>query len=277
VSDATGVVISRQDAPRDAIVATVTPGRVNTIYALVGDLFAYGCIAGFLFLTALSLRRTYGGRAPTSVGARMPAVGQVAMVMLASCFLAITSAAQEQTALARADAALESCIAAAKNNDEPGCKTAADQADRGYDEAERSGAAKAHVLTGRARVLSQCRVRYAGFLQQPGLVKRSIALLQQAIAADPNHTLAHYTLAMNYYHAPKVFGQTDDALGELELIVKRWGTRRDLPVVGDAYFFLGRVYERLGRTKDAEATWKKGAELFPANARLKRAAGGPAT
>jgi tetratricopeptide (TPR) repeat protein len=126
-------------------------------------------------------------------------------------------------------------------------------------------------------VLSQCRTRHAGFLQQPGIVKRSIGLLQQAIAADPNHTLAHYTLALNYYNAPKMFGQTDEALRELELIVQKWGTRRDLTIVGDAYFFLGRVYERLDRPKDAEATWKKGAELFPANARLKRAVTGSST
>jgi apolipoprotein N-acyltransferase len=271
VSDSYGVVLSRQDAPRDALVATVKPDRVATIYGRFGDFFAYLCIGGFLFLAARAIRSRRVRRSRAARSKRVPALAGAAVLLLGPAF-AQDGHAQQKVPLAEAEAALETCIVATRNNDQAKAKSSADRADELYAEAERSGARTADVLTGRARVLSQCRVRHASFLQQPGLVKQSIALLQRAIAADPDHIVAHYTLAMNYYSAPKIFGQSGNALRELELIIRRWGDRRDLAVIGDSYYFLGRMYERQGRTKEAQAAWKRGAELFPANSRLKRAA-----
>jgi predicted amidohydrolase len=168
ISDGAGVVISQQDAPRDAVVATVTPGRMTTAYGLFGDWFAYGCIAGFVVLIArASGPRTSGNPGGALLATRM-AAARAAILVVGCCLVAVTSGAQEKSPLASANGALEACIASAKSNDEAATTAAADQADRLYAEAERSGAPKAHVLTGRARVLSQCRTRHAGFLQQPG-------------------------------------------------------------------------------------------------------------
>jgi tetratricopeptide (TPR) repeat protein len=271
VADPYGVVLSRQDAPRDGLVAMVNPGRVATIYGRFGDFFAYLCIGGFLLLAARAIQSRRMTPASAARSNRVPALAGAAILVLGTVF-AHEGHAQQKAPLAEAEAALETCIAATKNNDQMKAKSSADRADQLYAEAERAGARAADVLTGRARVLSQCRVRSANFLQQPGIVRQSIALLRRAIEADPNHIVARYTLAMNYYYAPKIFGQSDNALRELELIIKKWGDRRDLEVIGDSHYFLGRLYERQGRTKEAQAAWKRGAELFPANSRLKRAA-----
>jgi tetratricopeptide (TPR) repeat protein len=267
IADARGMLLHAQDAPRDAVVGEVVPARLDTLYGRFGDYFAWLCLALFGALAARA-RSAQRSNAPHTSAPAAPALVTAALVTCA--FHLPMNASAQSRPLGAAEAALEECIAAAKRKDNAETTKGADKADQLYGEAERAGAAKADVLTGRARVLSQCRAPAATFLQQPGIIKRSIALLEQAIAADPNHVVAHYTLGLNYYHAPKFFGQTENALRQFELIVNRWGKRRDLAVVGDAYFFVGRVYQRLGRGEDAAAAWRKGSELFPHNARLKR-------
>jgi hypothetical protein len=77
---------------------------------------------------------------------------------------------------------------------------------------------------------------------------------------------------MNHDATPRVFGQTGNALREMEWIVRQWGERANLPLVADAYLYLGLLYQRTGREADAHETWRVGAALLPTDEALRRRA-----
>lgn len=175
------------------------------------------------------------------------------------------AAAQDAPALATADAALSTCAAAAQAKDEALASSQADAATRLYDQLIGSGTRVADALTGKARVISQCRMAFAPMMRKGALIEDSNDLLQRALAMDSLHFAARFTLAMNYFHTPEFLGRTDDALRELEKLRTYFGDR-PIPPMADVFLMLGDVHTRKGRKTDAVNAWRRGRELFPARA-----------
>lgn len=131
------------------------------------------------------------------------------------------------------------------------------------------------ALVIRARVRTQCRIPFAPAMRQGELIGEANELLERALEMDAQHLVARFMLGMNHYRAPAFLGRTDAAVRELERVLRDHGTRAE-PLVASAYLYLGELYERQRRSELAAQTWRRGAEQFPSDARLREKAGLPA-
>jgi hypothetical protein len=123
-------------------------------------------------------------------------------------------------------------------------------------------------LVGEARVLLQCRIPFAAFMEQGALSARASEILRDALELDSTHWEARFLLGVNYFHNPEFMGLTDDAIREFEILLGQQGDRADFPDMAAPYVYLGDLYVRVGRPEDARAVWQRGAALFPENAGL---------
>jgi hypothetical protein len=166
------------------------------------------------------------------------------------------------------DAALEECSRAAQSGDRAGARAAAARAEAAFRAELRARPADAEPRVGLARVVSQCRIRFANFMSAGRMIGESNRLLEEALELDPRHWAARYTLALNHFHAPEFLGRTKDAIQHLELLREQQGGRNDIPQMAGTFVHLGDLYVRVGRREDARRAWEDGARLFPENAAL---------
>lgn len=178
--------------------------------------------------------------------------------------------AEARAVLAAADSALERCGMAARERRGTEAAGEADRADGLYRSVESDPAAGADALTGRARILVQCRIPFANFMAQGSLVNQANEFLERALSLDSTHVGARFSLAVNHYAVPAFLGRTGDGIREFERLIAQLGDRTDVPVLATAHLYLGELYERAGRPDDALATWRRGADRFPDHAGLRR-------
>jgi vitamin B12 transporter len=138
-----------------------------------------------------------------------------------------------------------------------------------------AGSHPVDALVIRARVRTQCHVPFASLMRRGELVAEANALLERALALDPRHLVARFTLGMNHFHAPAFMGRTDAAVRELERVLRDHGDRTEA-IIALTYLHLGELYERQGRRALSAQTWRRGAERFPSHAGLQEKAGSPA-
>jgi hypothetical protein len=161
-----------------------------------------------------------------------------------------------------ADSALNACAAAAERSDEKAAEEFAASADAAFDALITTGRV-ADGYTGKARVISQCRVPFAPLMRKIPLIDEGNKMLERAIAIDSMHFAARFTLALNHYHVPEMFGRTDAAITQLEKL-NEIARGRAIPPMATVYLFLGDAYMRKGRKDDAVAAWRWGLDMFPA-------------
>ena len=75
-----------------------------------------------------------------------------------------------------------------------------------------------------------------------------IEILKGFLAENPNDSFSRYALALEFIK----LGQNDDALREFETV------KSNDPAYVATYFQLGQLYSKLGRTHDAEKTFRSG-------------------
>lgn len=160
----------------------------------------------------------------------------------------------------QAGAALSRCDVAAQAQD--GTAAGAAAADAEQVAAALGAGYEADALVIRAQILTRCRIPFAGFMQQGALVEESNQLLERALALAPHHLGAQFTLGMNHYHTPEFLGRTGAAVAAFERVLADHGEEDDERVAA-AYYYLGVLYERMGRSGEATTTWRKGAKRFP--------------
>ncbi len=172
-------------------------------------------------------------------------------------------------------ASLVLCAEAAEAGNQPEASTAADEAWSGLEAWRQARPDAPGPLVGQARVLLQCRIPFAAFMEQGALSARASEVLRAALELDPTHWEARFLLGVNYFHNPEFMGLTDDAIQEFETLLEQQGERADFPDMAAPYIYLGDLYARVGRPADARATWERGAALFPDDPGLaERLAGG---
>ncbi|HJR53435.1 MAG TPA: hypothetical protein VJ982_06950 [Gemmatimonadota bacterium] len=159
--------------------------------------------------------------------------------------------------------AVARCIAAAEAGNQPLATAAADTAWSGLEAWRAAEPESPEPLVGQARVLLQCRIAFAPFMEQGALSARASAILQEALELDPTHWQGRYLLGINYFHNPEFMGLTDDAITQFETLLAQQGERADFPEMAGPWVYLGDLYARVGREADARATWEHGAALFP--------------
>ncbi len=168
-----------------------------------------------------------------------------------------------------ANGALAACITAAEAKQENEAKAQADRADKLFAALESQPGRAADALTGRARVLAQCRVPFASFMRQGALVEESMELARRALAIDAAHLGARFILGADLYHMPAFLNRTDEAIATFEELIARHGTVDDFEV-RTSYIWLGDLYERAKRPADAVRVWRAGLARFPGDASLER-------
>jgi Tfp pilus assembly protein PilF len=80
------------------------------------------------------------------------------------------------------------------------------------------------------------------------LMINRIEILKGFLEENPNDSFSRYALALEYAK----LGQNDDALREFETV------KTSDPGYVATYFQLGQLYQKLGRTHDAEKTFRTG-------------------
>ena len=174
-------------------------------------------------------------------------------------------------------AALAQCAEEAGAGDQAAASAAADEAWSGLEAWAEARPQDPGPLVGQASLLLQCRIPFATFMEQGALSARASEILRQALELDPAHWEARFLLAVNYFHNPEFMGLTDDAILEFETLLQQQGERTDFAEMAAPYVYLGDLYARVGRPADAQATWERGAALFPDDPRLaERLAADPA-
>ena len=167
-----------------------------------------------------------------------------------------------------ADSALAECSRAAGAKNAAAASTAADRAERLYRARLAAEPRSVEARVGIARVIGECRIGFADFMSKARLSGESVELLKAALAIDGTHWTARYALAMNYFQMPAFLGRTDDAVRELELLVAQQGTRNAPAILAQPFLRLGELYLRQNHTAEALAIWRRGAGLFPGEARF---------
>lgn len=166
----------------------------------------------------------------------------------------------------RAEAALDACAKAAREGRQQAAREAADSAESLFRTLEEGGD-PVTGMTGRARVLSQCRIPSANFMRQGALLEDSNELLEAALRIDPTAVVTRFTLGMNHYHSPGFLGRTDDAIRAFERLLADHGGRADMPIMNEAHLRLGELYLRAGQPEKTREVWSRGARTFPDSAK----------
>lgn len=175
--------------------------------------------------------------------------------------------AQEAGTMDSALAGLQACVTAAEAQNEAEAKSAADRADGLFRELEKTDELRADALTGRARILTQCRIPFAPFMRQGELVQESMDLAQSALAVEPEHLGARFILSADMFYMPEFLNMTEDAIRSFETLIAQHGDSAATEV-RNAYVMLGELYIRVSREDDAVALWRRGLERFPGEAAL---------
>lgn len=194
--------------------------------------------------------------------------GVVWSVTLALGLLVVAVGAESQ-AVGPAEAALEACGVAAQARDRDAMEAAVAMALAEAAEMEAGRAADA--LEVRAGVLTRCRIPFASFMRQGGLLEESNELLERALALEPSHLGARFALAANHYHTPAFLGRQGDAIREFERLLADHAEGRD-PRLAVAHVYLGELYDQAGRPSDAAVVWRRGDARFPDFAPLRERA-----
>jgi vitamin B12 transporter len=178
---------------------------------------------------------------------------------------------------AQVRAAVAECSAAGAREDEAAARPAAERAAgllREWLQAEPRGIDPRVLMAG---VRARCELPFADMMGKGALIGQANALLEEALQIDSTHWEARFTLAMHHFHTPEFLGRTPDAIRHLETLLRQQGDGVQ-PHFANTYLYLGDLYHRGGRADDAAALWRRGAALFPADARFaQKLAGGAGT
>ena len=171
--------------------------------------------------------------------------------------------------LQSAEAAMSSCSAAAAARRHPEALADAKVAETVFRSRLALRPNEVRTLVGLARTLGACRIPSADLALAGELSAESIELLQRALEVEPNHWLARYMLALNYYRAPAFLGRSKDAARELDRLIAQQGERNDVREYARPYEYRGTLWLRSGWRDSAVVVWQRGHQLFPGDTALR--------
>lgn len=188
----------------------------------------------------------------------------------ALCIRGALIAQAPESELAAAAANRQVCVSAIKQKNDDGAKVATTLAERSY-----RGLIKAHPndlrpRVGLARTLGECRIQLVGFMAKGDVFDEGRDILLGVLKQDSTHWEARYSLSQFYYNAPDFLGHRQDAVRELETLLRQQGNSTQFPEMASPYVMLGDLYMKEKRNADAQRMWQQGQQLFPNDARFER-------
>jgi tetratricopeptide (TPR) repeat protein len=94
--------------------------------------------------------------------------------------------------------------------------------------------------------------------------EKADAAFDRALEVDEEHWEARFNKAVSLSNWPVFLGKSGEAIRQFEILVDQQ-ERKDTPRGGfdRTYYFLGNMYQQIGKRDKAKATWARGAQLFP--------------
>ncbi|MBK7877418.1 MAG: hypothetical protein IPJ77_17055 [Planctomycetes bacterium] len=89
-----------------------------------------------------------------------------------------------------------------------------------------------------------------------------------ALGLDDHNWSARFNKAVSLSNWPAFLGKQGAAAKQFETLLAQQSEGPARPEHAQTYFFLGNLYQSMGKGDDALSTWRKGLELFPENAQL---------
>lgn len=89
-----------------------------------------------------------------------------------------------------------------------------------------------------------------------------------ALAADDHHWEARFSKAVSLSFWPPVFGKQTEAIKHFELLIDQQRSLASQPSHAQTWLLLGNMYQQLGKSDQALATWQQGLALFPDDRQL---------
>ena len=89
-----------------------------------------------------------------------------------------------------------------------------------------------------------------------------------ALAIDDHHWSARFSKAISLSNWPAFLGKQGAAAKQFETLLEQQSQTTARPEHVQTYFFLGNLYQSMGKADLAHSTWTRGLERFPDNAQL---------
>ena len=181
--------------------------------------------------------------------------------MTTLAFAAVSAGAQ-QTANP-VDESLSACVALAESGKATEAAAVAKGVEADFRKRVADNPRNPDPRVGLARLLSQCLVPAAGFMQQGELSGEALELLDAALEIQPDHWLARFVLASISDRSPAFLGRGKRAAKEYDTLLKMQGDRTDNPMFARVFVARGRQLSREGQADSARVIWSHGLRLFP--------------
>lgn len=197
------------------------------------------------------------------------------LILVAALAMSTADGSAQEVRSVEAARALEVCSAAAERMDEGGARVAREQAVTLLREWLQAEPRAVEPRVRLAAAWMRCEIPLVGMMAAGTLIGRANALLEEALEIEPTHWEARFALAMSHLRTPEFLGRTPEAIRHFEILLRAQGEESQ-PHHALTYLYLGDLYRRVGRVAEAEALWRRGADLFPGNRRfVERIAGAP--
>jgi tetratricopeptide (TPR) repeat protein len=90
-----------------------------------------------------------------------------------------------------------------------------------------------------------------------------------ALAIDDHHWGARFNKAISLSNWPAFLGKQNEAARHFETLLEQQKASGPREEHAETYFFLGNLYQSMGKTEQALATWNAGLAMFPDHDELK--------
>lgn len=95
------------------------------------------------------------------------------------------------------------------------------------------------------------------------------ASYDKALSLDNTHWSARFSKAVNFSHAPPIYGLQSKAIEQFEILLGQQEQVDPQPHFSQTYELLGNLYDSKGNKEKAKEIWQRGVKMFPDNQNLK--------
>ncbi len=88
-----------------------------------------------------------------------------------------------------------------------------------------------------------------------------------ALEIDPRNVNARFTKGMSLSNWPEFLGKTKPAIEQFEILIEQL-EEPGQPNFAQPYLYLGNMYARIGKHREAKAAWEAGLKRFPGDERI---------
>ena len=105
--------------------------------------------------------------------------------------------------------------------------------------------------------------------EQGILAMQADKLFDTALALDTSNWEARFTKAVGMSYWPPSLNKSDEVIQHFQTLIEQQEAQAAQPHFAETYAWLGDQYQKSGHTDDARTIWQRGADLFPADEKLR--------